>query len=408
LGKFNARKYLEKYTESWKNEGVKYRNIKFFLKETPKEIIDYANKWMNWISTEVWKGIQNGTITEQDILDDKNLEKILQNKWRIILNTGISYWERSLIRPVLKRYKSGIQRNGKFPKSKIRFRAEKAVWFYDKIFQRKDGYLEIRLPGDKKDTLKIDYNIPGTMSKKIPYLTKGLSGNLIDGKMYIARTKEPIKWKYEPKDVVGIDLGKRPEVFCYWSNGTIISQSVQLIQLIREMKLLNSEINNKKKKDKDGNKIIGALNTKQRKRRRLRLKKMHKQQQKMIDVYVKELIDYAEKNELMVAVDDAKTGTQNGSYGQDKFIDDAIKYLENKNIPHVLVPSPHTSEMCHKCNANCVRDKDFKETTCPNCGKMNADFNGAKNVARFGWKMWNEGTKKFYTWKKSVRSTTKP
>lgn len=387
------------YNQNWKTSPIKSRCVKFFLKGIKFDISKYFAEKCNLVSDLIWKGINNGSISLEELKNKLVFKNVLQKRFRTILDCQSSAWERCIICSVLERYGSYIARNNnKFPKRIIKFREEKAIRIYENILRDKGDYLQLSIPGKKKEYENINFIIPGTMNNYRNHVTKGMGGNLITKhNHFIARCKVPIKWKYEPKNSFGIDINKRSGVFIICSDATLFTHSDKLENLIDEMKKINKEISNKNKKETN-------LNSKQRKRRRIRLKKMHKQQAKLISFYVKEILDKAEKDESLVCIDNAVTGARNGSYGQDKLIKDLIREAENRCIPHVLVPPKNTSAMCSTCNSMCDRGTKDKigETTCPICGKLDADLNGAKNVARFGWEIWNNGIKAFYPWRNAL------
>lgn len=381
-------KKVEQYQPGWKREGFKNRAVKIFIydkiiDEIKESYIERFNKFSKIIYQELQDGLD---ISAAGIAGYALADELIK-KYKTEINVNSSAWRETIARPVIERYRSYLNRNKEQITNILSFNENTAIRLGRNVISIKKDKLEIKKADETKRHI-IDYKTFGTMRNYIPYIVS-TGGNLKDN-VFVARAKIPIHWKYLPNNFIGIDINKRKDVFCVDSNLEIYPRSLELEDIISQLKKLNKEINSRE------------IKTKQRKRRRLRVQKLHRKMDKLIQSYVNKLIQKTVSTFSCLCIDSITTGAQNGSYGQDKLIPSLIKECENRRIPHVCVPPGYSSRLC-SCGGllpTKARSKDKKEISCPDCGTQDADINGAKNIALFGSYIWQHGLQRFYDWRK--------
>jgi hypothetical protein len=223
-----------------------------------------------------------------------------------------------------------------------------------------------------------------------------MGGNLVINKKnqskFIVQIKYPIKWKYEPKQFLGIDMNKDPRYWMVFNKKiefykkSIISKPKKIKELENEILLLNNQKNEK-----------NLVKAKQRRWIRKKIEKKHKQHNEMCKIYCEEIIKFCENNEFALAIDHLTCGADTGSFGQDKLVHNLVLLCEEKGIPYILVPTPYTSKVCFKCKS---KTKDENRTgdkiKCHVCNKIiNAHCNASNNIAYFGKSIMNKGISEF-------------
>ena len=235
----------------------------------------------------------------------------------------------------------------------------------------------------------------------------------------VASTDTDLTFAYDPVGWVGFDLNlsEKFDNWIYFSepvfgeNKIAKSQHKNIIEIEKRLSYFNSLINIPKKvKDR-------KINSKTRGKLRLKVQELHKLHEKAIAgskfpssdlTIVEALCNYAEENQKGVAIDSVKSGSANGTFGQDKIPNLVISECQKRRIPYILVPSFYTSRRCVECShlvveyqrdargniklddedlpvlkkgtKNTARDEKTNMFTCPNCHiTHDADFGGAMN-----------------------------
>jgi hypothetical protein len=188
-------------------------------------------------------------------------------------------------------------------------------------------------------------------------------------------------WKYEPKGFLGFDINKSPESFLFFSK--TIEFNGKKTKVIKKNKL-DKKIQSLEYQLKDLNSEKGL---------RKKAKKVHKKLRQLYKSAVLEILNYCEKNELAICIDDLTTGERNGSFGQDKIRSLMVEICEQELIPFVLVPTPYTTRICNSCgHVHPKIDTEIRKFNCQKCNKfLIRDENSAKNIETIGKEIWENG-----------------
>jgi hypothetical protein len=303
--------------------------------------------------------------------------------------------KRSIAFQAVRCVNSFLDKHGAFTKTVQRLDREAAIQWKDFRMRLIGDCLRTELfNGEKHD---LNFRVSGTMGKKLKWLPKQFGGNLTvrDDMQFIARTVIPIQWSYNPVAPLGMDIGKVD--FIRFSQdiggGNVIHRTPEIERLEVAIKELNKSIKSEE------------IKTKQRQRRRWRWKRLHKKHREAVKPICERIVRFAEENQLLLCIDDNAAGKKMGTFSQDKLVRLLIEMCENRGVPFVLVPTPHTSMRCSSCGnisrENRGKGKDRGSFRCVRCGfAMNSDDNAAINISQFGWKIWSDGVESFWKWKK--------
>jgi transposase len=331
-----------------------------------------------------------------------------------------SFVSRNIIRQVLERYDSYIKRNKKLPHHKISFKnqSDKSFqiyqgcglfrptqedigrWQEDKNEER--GHIMLNAYGlrDEKNP-KFTYKSISNAMRKKEGLIKEKSGGYIDFKgqraFFVARIRAPIEGAYEPVDWVGFDMNKTKDSFLVFNRPilfdgemrTKISKNLVLFKRIQSQENKLKETNDLLAKDKQNKTKMN------RSRYRKKTKKHHNKLKKLYSKLAFDIVTYCYDNKLGLAIDDLKTGNKNGSFGQDKICPLLKEMAEEMGIPHVVVPTPDTTRICHVCDY--MHGKiplNIRKFQCEKCKALLVrDENSAHNIAQRGKRIWEVGIK---------------
>lgn len=269
----------------------------------------------------------------------------------------------------------------------------------DKNILELDVYLK-----DKRSKLKLTYDPRNSFLNHAHGLGSSkcdnFGGNLvIDQRVFVACNSFDKVFDYDPKDYLGIDINVNKESWLCLSSAIkgkqVFEKPEDIAILEEEIKLINEKLNSRFRK---GSKVIPtherSFKSKEARKLRIRVKKLHRQQKKLIEKFLEEIqiVDYVRSNKLLLCMDMVACGQTHGTFGQDKITKYLIKQCENNNIPFWKPPTDNSSRACSECGycdkANRKKQSEFK---CLKCGhEENADIQAAKNTGNFGWVLFHE------------------
>lgn len=243
---------------------------------------------------------------------------------------------------------------------------------------------------------------------------------------FVVNNTEPYIWSYEAETTLGIDFNKRKDVFVVFSDDEIaninVKHQVELNKLISERTEIEKQIADslksveivpvertgyrKFKTRKNEKQFRHKLKSKERRKLRLRWLQLGKliEQDIIKCQYVEQIISEAQKRKAVLAIDDVKFA-QNTGFGHSQLKALLVKRCNELNIPHVLVTTKFTSQICHECYKKGViarlgRNDSFNLVSCSHCqSNYDADRNAAKIIAEFGSEIWNERKYSRPNWK---------
>lgn len=408
----------DQFTETWRYEPFKHRGMKYIL-YCPDEMLDFIDimkMYRNIFATKIYDHVIDQKISIKEVTQKNFAQKFSTEFKEPLIQDGL--WKarqrRSIVSNAAQGYVSYYNRNKKIPAQAICIKDTKAVFFQDGIFvdttpEKRNGIMEISIHGEKKRIL-VKYSIPKGMFEYKKHINvkkfKQMGGNFFtqNGSHIFMITMEiPFQWKYEPVDTLAFDLNKEDRYFLYFSkavtiNGKtkrIFSQPKESKIIIDELKKINQDINN-------------ATTSKERQKLRYKSKNLHKSLNTYCYHICEQIVDYVEKKQLLLCIDDLSCGKSTGSFGQDKIVSTLARMCENKCIPFVKVPTPYTSKTCYKCGEK--GERNGNEFVCNNdkCEffglKKNPHENASINIANFGYDIWLNGDKKYQKNKDKVVS----
>lgn len=406
----------------WKINPFKDRGLKFFLKPsqaqelTLKDFLGISKKAIHRLSQVIHKNLSNGLLTVDDIKSRNS--KIATKIWHsdnefLEKEFGLkaARQKRGATFIALRLYRGYEKRNSTLPPTPPRPRSNNAIYLEEGVIKHIDGTsmdngaFSIKVHGivdGKPKVEEILYTIPKGMFYKKPYLADPPGGNITyknNQWYFVARTRIPIKWQYEPLAALGFDLNKTPSWFIALSeqimyNGIMtdrLGHSKKIEKLTKKLVALNKEI-----KDKDP---ATKLKSSQRRAVRRKVQAAHKKLEKECMVYVNDILDHVINNKLLLCIDPLSCGARHGTFGHEKVWKILTKLCEDRGVPFVHVPTPHTSKCCYQCMTECDRPRVDK-LVCPNCGELPAHTNASSNIKNWGWRIWGDGMASFNKWKK--------
>lgn len=385
----NKKDLIEKQTENYKISTTKSRCVKLELKDFNNTYFDFIIPYQQMFSKLIFKNKNTIDFKKLDTADHIFLDVVEEIKEKE--NITISAIKRQLIRPVLRRYKSYITRNKRFPGYPIAIR-DKGLDIYDGCVEANKENKQISFSFHYKKTNKpevFSYKSLGTMYKLEPFIKNNPGGQLkfLKNKTFFTcRVEVPVVWKYEPVDFIGFDFNKTKETFMTFSNN--INLFGEITDIIPKTHLLLTQARKLDEELKELNKI------KQKKHKiRIKIKKTHARHEKLFISIVDKVIDHCEKNKVCICIDNLTCGARTGSFGQDKVKKLLIKNCENKGIPFVIVPTPYTTRLCNKCeHLHDTIPPDIREFNCNSCRvNLLRDPNSAINIEKRGKQIWEIG-----------------
>lgn len=404
-----------KFDENWCKQGTKTRAIHFFF-QANKDIIGYqqtCQEIINYLCSELLSKLKNKEISEIELKQYSMPDKLWNEYDDFLINKGLylQRQKRSSAKRAIELIKSYLIRNKKLPKTPPRIRRSTSTYCVDGVcsyksseFSKQEGIFNITTCGlnekNKPNKIKIPYFIPKGMVENFDFISKSFGGNLITNKnqcRFTAITKVPINWIYEPINAISFDLNKTEEFFITLSDK--IQWNKELTRFLPHTK----SIRNRMKQLNQINKEIDDTQYKSSQRRGMRKKsrKLHNKLKQLVIPYCNSIINHAIENKMLICLDGCAPGAGSGSFGQDKVLEIMTKILEDKSIPFVRVPSPHTSSCCNICNHEVERDhKGSEKATCINCGRIDSHLNAAENIKKWGVMIWSKGIKEWIKWKK--------
>ena len=422
----------KEYDKLWRSQPFQYGCVKFILEpdKTQKvEILEYMkrHRWIfNKISREFYKMLKSGKLAPSDFWSMNYADDLWRDNMSFFEKNdfcfqrhrrGVGFHVQRAYKSYIKRrlnisdikYKEGKKIGRKksikdvtaeelqklLPKRPISLDQTKAVYIQDGIVKDKGakgakGVVGFAIPGKESGKYRktdLIYKIPKGMLKKREFLNPNLGGNL-DYKIktgtlwYTANAVIPFNWSYEPVGPLAFDINKTGADFlvcsCLVEVGGKLTDHLphtdQMIKIIARLRKLNKEIGKSTKSS-------------QTRAIRRKVQSAHKAFKRLCVPYCTDLVNFAEKEKLLVCIDNLTCGGRTGTFGEDKVIEIIQDLCRRRRIPHLLVPTPYTSRMCCKCGK-----KGERPTTglfvCKKCGKTDAQVNAARYIAQKGWKMW--------------------
>lgn len=363
---------------------IKIRNLKFVLGEISPELEEYAKRFfacLNEINQRVVAYMQQGYRFEQRhkgyychtpagnlLTDAKFCEKYLGDLYQKYMTKKAKTTFRGMYNLVVRQYQGYLKRN-EAPTKRIHLK-EKTISLKDSDMSLVDG--KIRVKNIFGDDFDLEYQELGCL-KHIAALPKKFGGNIVlKQRCLIVKVDVDYDFAYAPLKMMSIDINKANKNWLYLNDGRKIAKPDNILHLEEIITSINKQI-----KDK-------TINTKQRKRLRLRWKKLHRKHNKLIQTIVNDLLDEAVQQQALVAIDTVKTGQSNGTFGQDKLVATLITQCEERSIPFTLTPCAYTSQRCYSCGNIDKKNRKEEKFLCTDCGlTCHADFNGAMNLAIF-------------------------
>lgn len=317
----------------------------------------------------------------------------------IVLNNfaqkGVANYLRGMVKHVLDRIKGKWKRDEK--KTSIAGRKIPHVSFNSNVIHMREGmkYNEIEQTVDIPTSCgKINIPIFQMFSKG--RLEKNFGGNL-EFKYKKKNYKNPpyaivIKASvdivedaaYEPDGFIGFDINQKEENWIHFDDGEIIQRPESMTKKIKDIKLLNSWISNKKKQAiiKFSEEEQRVVRTKERRRYRLRQQDVLAALQKETKKFAEYIVNKAVSNNKGIGIDKISPGANgNGEFGQ--YIASHVQQIcEDRRIPFYICPSPYTSRRC-PCGNQDAKNRKGDKFKCVECGhEAHADHNAAKNIKR--------------------------
>lgn len=392
------------FNEEWKTRGVMKRVIPLVISPTDelRELTKHLFSSSVKINRLLYKEIQQ----EEVLSNAQALGWGFIKRNRLELKSIVSRTDHleSIVYRLVESYISGQRRNKRLAKRPIRLHPDKALRMRkgaSKV-KKEDMIISFAKFGGERERFDIPFIVPAYFKKWFENCKLGESGNLtnMSRKNWVLAFCSTIfiDWQYEPTSFLGIDLNQRGEIFLACSEQLLDGRDVlphndEVVDIVSNLRKINKDIDNHDKQT--------LLTTQDRKLMRDKWKKLHQQLKEALNPYVELLVETTKTNRSVLCIDDAKTGSKSGSYGQE--ISDILRQrCENEGVPFMMVPCAYTSKYCAEChtiyiNKKC-RTKDWETFICPECGETNADIKAAQNIALFGQKIWEEGEQSFVDW----------
>lgn len=305
---------------------------------------------------------------------------------------------------VFERYASYLKRNGDKELMNISIKG--------KTFYYKDNFVSI---DRKKKTITFPtmfgkFTLKYHGSLKADLITKAKFGGNLSFKQgtFVVAVKAERQVIYNAVCAIGLDFNKTMKDWVVLDDGTRILASIEIEQLMIDIREINKELKADKKKpvkerqyrnkrkyvkengefvlNPDGHRILLYPS---RREKRLEWKRLHNRLNKAINKVVDKIIDIAKERQALLCIDSVKTGQKMGTFGQDHLIPALQTKCENQGIPFYVVPCKDTSRRCTNCG---YIHKDNRKSTdefrCMKCGfEIDAQQNGAENIKWNGQKM---------------------
>jgi hypothetical protein len=293
-----------------------------------------------------------------------------------------------------------------------------------------EGTMTFRL--SKEKSVIAEYFVPKRYHARKKFVKdkvkNGLGGNVCftgrDGRAahITIKVDESFDWLFPPLFARSYDFNMEGAVMVFMNDGDIIPRSPEIDLAINDIRRVNGEIAASEEKSKklkadrkshkhgdEGYPKKGDGKQERNMRRRLRLEWIdaHDRLENLMTSVATRVIEKVKAEQSLLCIDNVKPGQTTGTFGQDKMAALLIKMCNEQRIPYVLVPPAYTTVMCAKCNTIGERKEvdgrtDSNVAVCPKCGDYGSHRNGAENVARFGWKIWNDGYQSFKEWLKPL------
>ena len=400
----------KEFDKEWKTNPFTICGIKYYVEETP-ELVTYCKT-----ITTIIRKLSKKILTDLKHLPDDQLTKQLVGPFatttlaRNIAKNNL-YWMKefgintqsngALITHIVSQpYCAYFQRNKKLPNLPIQFRDTCSIFWKDGGITNGQPYsLTIKKPTLNDQTITVPYqlklhDIPNAEFTELS-LTGESGGNLIRKENqqwhFVLQGCKPFKWSYEPQKFLGIDVGKQKDCFIYMSNGKHWECPDSVIHYQDIIRKLNKQI-----KDSFFN---NTIKSKQRNRLHIKRKKLHRKHSKALikqTTIIDDIIAITKQEQALLCLDKLTSGTKNGTFGQDKLLPELHKRCVHEGIPFVSVPTPYTSQRCNICGYTSPVNLDNKTFICHKCTNVDhRDTNAAKNIAEFGFYIWNYGKPKF-------------
>jgi transposase len=404
------------------------RNAKFWGIELTPEFLDAfirTNKLLNKLSRHIRKMVLRGDIEairglgyvtfsessgiknphKDDPEFDGKENELTKAQFKDLLNflfpkeiVKKESLKRELLMHVLERYSGYFNRNGnkKVPTISIKGKGLPINDAMAKIDQEAKVITMPTLFGNFD--LKYSHSLKGELLNKIK-----TGGNFnLKQKCFIVAVDVPFKQLYIPICYLGFDLNKTEADWIVLSDGTKISAPDNVSQLFSEIKEINKCLDQDKKLPIAQRKY----RSKQRRKLRLRWKKLHGILRNQIREVAEKIINKAISKKAHLCIDSVKCGQTMGTFGQDHLIPLLQTMCENRGVPFHVVPCKDTSKRCSECGHIATENRVDTETfICQKCGvHLDAQQNGAYNVEHVGKRL-NEANIPYGNWSKNKVET---
>ena len=206
--------------------------------------------------------------------------------------------------------------------------------------------------------------------------------------VFVAAVDKEVDTLYQPKSVKAYDNNVTKKDWLAFNDGTTVPMPDDISILVDQIKTLNNLITEKSKPVSKR-----QLRSPERRKIRVKLKKLHRRLNSRIKVVALDILQEAIDNKELLCLDGVKTGQANGTFGQDHLPKILQTECENRGVPYYVVPCKGTSARCSVCGHVHGYSKEEKkkyrpspsEFHCQECGiKIDAQFNSALNVAHQG------------------------
>ena len=352
---------------AWMNNAIKNDDL---------EVKSYGSgyKFVYTIDKKYWSKKRNSDKVADDECASAELSKYLSAETDVFCecHPKTSSQKRDAVNYVAERYYGYKRRNGdkKIPHPTFH---EDIAWYFKEKFVEVDANkkkLKIKtLIGEVETTYKY-----GLKDELLHGKTKG--GNLrVKTKEFVAAVAFDNDVLYQPEGVTGFDINFQKGCWLTMNDGTEISMSDNLHELVQKQKELNTKIADRTKTVKER-----KIKSRQRKRLRVLKNKITKEMDKIIRSVADKILDNAIENKHLLAIDGM---APQGAWGQDRLIAYLQTQCENRGVPFYIIPAAYTSRTCSVCGfeskANRKKTDEFK---CQDCGfECSAHYNAAINIA---------------------------
>lgn len=333
------------------------------------------------------------TITSANLV--KTLFKDVFKKYNFE-EDGIANYKRTIVKHSIDRIDGYLTRNKK--KKSIKMGKMPHITFKGRVIHIGEGCNYSKETG----ILTMPYS-KGKLSIPIyayygkAMVSKNFGGNIVfkydqKGNIYTAVIKAAVDiiddTSYLPSGFIGFDINQEAKFWICFDNGTTITRPQEMTDLIKENKILNKEISNDDKQSKvvlqDGTILEHGLNSKQRRKYRIKQKHVYDSIKKMTKIFANAIVDRAIEEGKGIAIDKINPGASNAEFGQ--YISNyIIGICEDKKIPFYVCPSAYSSRRCICGNVDKQnRNKKTNEFKCISCGYYtpNSHIHAAENMRR--------------------------